>query len=187
MILSFAMRAGEPPRGRTAFPPARCCGLHGREELLGRPLVQRPLARDGGLWTAGAEDVVADYISTTTDLAHALEWEYVRGPWHGRPAPPSPRLVGPTLLDEAGRKVRFHLTAATSPPGQRQELQSPIYPTPDALTRVDPSEMDMSGRGGAPGDNTLIIGRAPDGTFPWKSSRLAWRAFSCACLPSLLS
>jgi len=146
------------------------------ERILGHPTLYNSRWRElEALWSGRRDEVVADYISATVDLARALDWDYVRvpvAPAAGRH--PRPQMVGPyTWLDEEGRRVRYHPDSGNiATLDGSTEVAIDDLPDPEAEVVVDASALDIvRGVVAELGDTHWIIGRAPlDGTFPWQET-----------------
>lgn len=144
------------------------------EEFLGRPTLYNARWREReALWDGRRDEVVDDYVTTTIALAQALEWDYVRVPLAPARRPyPRPQMVGPySWLDERGRVVHFHPDSGNIATfGGVQEVGIDDLPDPDAPVTLDPSEFDIARRVAAElGKTHFVIGRCPDGTFPWQA------------------
>lgn len=168
--VQLALQHREPDRVPTGENAVDCTLI---EEFLGRPTLCNARWRElQALWDGRREEIVADWVSATVDLAAALEWDYVRVPVTpvDRPYAP-PRMVGPyAWLDEEGRRVRFHPDSGSIATLDRQpEPEIDDLPDPDAPVKIDPSELDIvRGVIDRIGSSHWIVGRTPvDGTFPW--------------------
>ena len=146
------------------------------EQILGRPTLYNARWREReALWRGQRAEIVSDYGSAHVDLAHALDWDYVRVPV----VPPDrdyhpPVMTGPySWLDEQGREIRYHpeagniATRASAPDMTIDDL-----PDPDASFSVDGSELEAVRHVVRElGETHFIVGRSPvDGTFPFQET-----------------
>ncbi|MCL2318642.1 MAG: hypothetical protein FWC45_01050 [Treponema sp.] len=125
------------------------------------------------LWEGRREEVINDYVRTLVDLAHKLEWDYVRVYM----APPNkkysvPEMTGPySWIDkESGKEISFNPKAGNIMHSTyNRDLTVDDLPDPhaDSFT-VDDSSLDILRKVVKElKDTHFIIFRAPDGTFPW--------------------
>jgi len=145
------------------------------EQILGRPTLANARWREfEALWDGRRSDIVSDYVSSITDLARILEWDYVRVPLAPREGPRSrPVMTGPySWLDEKDRQVHFHPASGNiAVLGDTDEISMEDLPDPDAPVEIDPSELEIARRViSEVGSTHFVVGRAPDGTFPWQQT-----------------
>ncbi len=143
------------------------------ERILGRPTLANARWREmEALWDGRRSDVVSDYVSSLTDLARVLEWDYLRVPLAPRDEPRHrPVMTGPySWLDDEGREIHFHPASGNiAVLSNAEPLSLDDLPDPDAPIEIDPSELEIARRVVRQvGDTRFIVGRAPDGTFPWQ-------------------
>jgi hypothetical protein len=142
-------------------------------EILGRPTLYNGRWRElQALWDGQRAEIVADYISAHVDLAHTLEWDYVRPPIVPREGPyRRPAMTGPySWRDELGREIHYHPENGNVViPEEPAGLTLADLPDPDAPFVVPPSELEaVRGVVAALKETHFVIGRCPvDGTFPF--------------------
>jgi len=146
------------------------------EQLLGRETLYNSRWKEKeALWDGRRDEIVDDYGRTLVDLALTLEWDYVRVPT----MPPDREYARPTMtgdhswLDEQGREIQYsHEVGNIATSVDNTDLTIEGLPDPDALYRVDSSELEAVRHVvGELGDSHFIIGRLPiDGTFPYQET-----------------
>jgi hypothetical protein len=128
------------------------------------------------LWDGRREDVIRDYTRTLVDLAHKLDWDYVRVPL--APAKMEykrPRMTGPySWIDEkSGQEICFNPDNG-SIMHSKYNRDLTIDDLPDLENDsyiVDDSTLDILRNVIKElKDTRFIIARGPDGTFPWNET-----------------
>jgi uroporphyrinogen decarboxylase len=146
------------------------------ERLLGHPTLYNSRWRERqALWDGRRAEIVADYGSTLVELAHALEWDYVRAPT--MPADREyrrPVMTGPySWLDEQGYEVHYSPEVGNiATRVSAVEMTLDDLPDPEAPFGVDPSTLEAIRYVVRElGETHFIIGRSPiDGTFPFQET-----------------
>ncbi len=145
------------------------------EELLGHETLYNSRWRERqALWGGRRADVVADYGRAYVELAHALEWDYVRvqvmpvdKEYHW------PVMTGPySWLDETGREIQYSPEVGNiATYVDTVDMTIDDLPDPDEPFTVHPSEMEaIRFVTSQIGKTHFIIGRSPvDGSFPYKT------------------
>lgn len=142
------------------------------ERVLGRTTYYRSKWREWlAEWQGRRDEVVASYIRDIPDLVRALEWDFISVPL--MPARKAsyqmPEMLGDYVWrDEKGRVWSY----APESGGHPYLLEGPAMtaediPLPDRVT-IDESRLEaIAAVVKELGDTHFILGRAPDGTFPW--------------------
>lgn len=149
-------------------------------ELAGRIVGYPTLYATGwaemqALWHGRREEVVRDYGRTIVDLAHLLEWDYVRVPVvPARQEYSQPQMTGPhSWIGDDGKEVRFNPDAGNIlESSYPQGLSVSDLPDPDDPYEIDESVLDALRYVVAElKDTHFIVARVPhDGTFPWNQT-----------------
>ena len=168
-----ALNRHQPDRVPTGENAADCDLV---EQILGHSTLYNARWRElQALWDGRRAAIVADYGTTHVELAHALEWDYVRVPV----VPPDkeyrrPAMTGPySWLDEDGHEVQCDPNAGNIVTrAQYTNMSVADLPDPDEPFVVDPSELEAVRYVVQElGETHFIIGRTPvDGTFPWSET-----------------
>ena len=143
------------------------------EKVLGRKVLYNAGWREvEAIWDGRRDDVVRDYCEVHVDIAHALEWDYVRVPVV--PAARKyrrPEMTGDySWIDDRGREMRFNPDAGNIVmPTDFPQMSVDDLPDKDQPFEIDPSELEaVRYVVDQIGDTHFVIGRTPvDGTFPW--------------------
>lgn len=145
------------------------------EELLDHETLYNSRWRERqALWDGRRAEIVADYGRAYVELAHALEWDYVRvqvmpvdKEYHW------PVMTGPySWLDEAGREIHYSPEVGNiATYVDAVDMTIDDLPDPDEPFTVHPSELEAIRFVVSQLGNThFIIGRSPvDGSFPYKT------------------
>ncbi len=145
------------------------------EELLGHETLYNARWRERqALWNGRRAEIVAYYGTTSVELVHALQWDYVRV--HIMPLDKAyhpPVMTGPySWLDDDGREIHYSPEVGNiATYVDNADMTIDDLPDPDAPFTVDPSELEAIRYVVSQiGDTHFIIGRsAVDGSFPYQT------------------
>lgn len=142
------------------------------EMALGRPTYYRSKWKEWlAEWEGRREEVVESYKRDLVDLTRVFEWDYVAVPLvpGRRQEYEMPEMLGNyTWRDAKGRVWRYspetggHPLLVEGPPMTLDDLA-----VPDKV-QIDESQLEVIRHVVKKmGDTHFVLGRAPDGTFPW--------------------
>jgi uroporphyrinogen decarboxylase len=142
------------------------------ERVLGRPTYYRSKWREWvAEWEGRREEVVASYNRDVPDLVRALEWDFISVPLMParKPSYKMPEMLDKyTWRDDKGRVWRYSPESG----GHPLLVEGPAMSADDIVipdkVQVDESRLEAIAHVVKElGDTHFILGRAPDGTFPW--------------------
>ena len=142
------------------------------ERVLGRPTYYRSKWREWvAEWEGRREEVVESYKRDIVELARKLEWDFVVVPLvpARKKAYRKPEFLGEyTWRDESGKVWQYspvsggHPFLKETPPIGVEDIIIPEQ------VRIDESRLEAIAHVvKAIGGSHFVLGRAPDGTFPW--------------------
>ncbi|MHB1006482.1 MAG: uroporphyrinogen decarboxylase family protein [Chloroflexota bacterium] len=145
------------------------------ERVLGHPTYYRSKWREWmAEWEGRRDEVVDSYKRDIVDLARALEWDFVAVPMvpARRQHYAMPEMLGDyTWRDEKGRVWRYSPESGGHPllvEGPDLTIDDIIIPDKVA---IDESRLEaMVDIVKEIGGTHFVLGRAPDGTFPWSET-----------------